>query len=75
MQIIPHHFHAAYKFRLMHGPGYHIKLSVPYIGRDIPDHLKEPRTPVGKGRVLIPGVTGQIQLLRIAVKLDGQHYC
>ena len=41
-----------------------------YIGRVIPEHVKDPRAPVDKSRVLIPGVTGQIpQLLRIAVKL------
>ena len=31
-----------------------------YIGRVIPEHLKDPRAPVDKSRVLIPGVTGQI---------------
>ena len=41
-----------------------------YIGRVIPEHVKDPRSPVDKSRVLIPGVTGQIpELLRIAVKL------
>ena len=41
-----------------------------YIRRVIPEHLKDPRAPVDKSRVLIPGVTGQIpELLRIAVKL------
>ena len=41
-----------------------------YIGRVIPKHVKDPRAPVDKCRVLIPGVTGQIpELLRIAVKL------
>ena len=42
-----------------------------YIGRVIPEHVKDPRAPVDKSRVLIPGVTGQIpELLRIAVKLQ-----
>ena len=46
-----------------------------YIGRVIPEHIKDPRTPVDKSRVLIPGVTGQIpELLRIAVKLHRHHY-
>ena len=46
-----------------------------YIGRVIPEHVKDPRAPVDKSRVLIPGVTGQIpQLLRIAVKLHRHHY-
>ena len=41
-----------------------------YIARVIPEHVKDPRAPVDKSRVLIPGVTGQIlELLRIAVKL------
>ena len=41
-----------------------------YIERVIPEHVKYPRAPVNKSRVLIPGVTGQIpELLRIAVKL------
>ena len=41
-----------------------------YIGRDIPEHVKDPRAPVDKSRVLIPGVTGQMpELLRIDVKL------
>ena len=31
-----------------------------YIRRVIPEHVKDPRAPVDKGRVLIPGVTGQI---------------
>ena len=31
-----------------------------YIGRVIPEHVKDPRAPVDKSRVLIPGVTGQI---------------
>ena len=40
-----------------------------YIGRVIPEHVKDPRAPVDKSRVLIPGVSGQIpELLRIAVK-------
>ena len=44
-----------------------------YIGRVIPEHVKDPRAPVS--RVLIPGVTGQIpELLRIAVKLHRHHY-
>ena len=46
-----------------------------YIGRVIPEHIKDPRSPVYKSRVLIPGVTGQIpELLRIAVKLHRHHY-
>ena len=46
-----------------------------YIGRVIPEHVKDPRSPVDKSRVLIPGVTGQIpELLRIAVKLHRHHY-
>ena len=46
-----------------------------YIGRVIPKHVKDPRAPVDKSRVLIPGVTGQIpELLRIAVKLHRHHY-
>ena len=46
-----------------------------YIGRVIPEHVKDPRAPVDKSRVLIPGVTGQIpELLRIAVKLHRHHY-
>ena len=40
-----------------------------YIGRVIPEHVKDPRAPVDKSRVLIPGVTCKIpELLRIAVK-------
>ena len=31
-----------------------------YIGRVIPEHVKDPRAHVDKSRVLIPGVTGQI---------------
>ena len=46
-----------------------------YIRRVIPEHVKDPRVPVDKSRVLIPGVTGQIpELLRIAVKLHRHHY-
>ena len=46
-----------------------------YIGRVIPEHVKDPTAPVDKSRVLIPGVTGQIpELLRIAVKLHRHHY-
>ena len=46
-----------------------------YIGRVIPEHVKDPCSPVDKSRVLIPGVTGQIpELLRIAVKLHRHHY-
>ena len=46
-----------------------------YIGRVFPEHLKDHRAPVGKSRVLIPGVTGQIpELLKIAVKLHRHHY-
>ena len=46
-----------------------------YIGRVISEHVKDPRPPVDKIRVLIPGVTGQIpELLRIAVKLHRHHY-
>ena len=46
-----------------------------YIGRVIPEHVKDPRAPVHKSRVLIPGATGQIpELLRKAVKLHRQHY-
>ena len=36
-----------------------------YVGRVIPEHVKDPRAPVDKSRVLIPSVTGQIpELLR-----------
>ena len=46
-----------------------------YIRRVIPEHVKDPRAPVEKSRVLIPDVTGQIpELLRIAVKLHRHHY-
>ena len=46
-----------------------------YIRRVIPEHVKDPRAPVDKSRVLLPGVTGQIpELLRIAVKLHRHHY-
>ena len=46
-----------------------------YIRRDIPEHVKYPRTPVKKSKVLILCVTGQIpELLRIAVKLHRHHY-
>ena len=46
-----------------------------YIGRVIPEHVKDPRMPVDESRVLIPGVIGQIpELLRIAVKLHRHHY-
>ena len=46
-----------------------------YIGRANPEHVKYPRAPVDKSRVLIPCVTGQIpELLRIAVKLHRHHY-
>ena len=46
-----------------------------YIGRVIPEHVKDPRAPIDKSMVLIPGVTGQIpELLRIAVKLHRHHY-
>ena len=46
-----------------------------YIVRVIPEHVKDPRAPVDKNRVLIPSITGQIpQLLRIAVKLHRHHY-
>ena len=46
-----------------------------YIGRGIPEQVKDPRVPVDKSRVLIPYVTGQIpELLRIAVKLHRHHY-
>ena len=46
-----------------------------YIGRVIPKHVKYPRAPIDKSKVLIPGVTGQIpELLRIAVKLHRHHY-
>ena len=42
-----------------------------YIWRVNPKHVKEPRVPVHKSRVLISGVTGQIPLLlRLAVKLN-----
>ena len=45
------------------------------VGRVIPEHVKDPRAPVDKSRVLIPGVTGQIpELLRISVKLHRHHY-
>ena len=40
-----------------------------YIGRVIPDHVKDPRALVNESRVLMPSVTGQIpELLRIAAK-------
>ena len=46
-----------------------------YIGRVIPKQVKDPRAPVDKSKLLIPGVTGQIpELLRIAVKLHRHHY-
>ena len=46
-----------------------------YLGRVIPEHVKDPRAHVDKSRVLIPGVTGQIpELLRITVKLHRHHY-
>ena len=46
-----------------------------YIGRFVPMHIKDPRAPVYKSRVLISGVTGQIpESLRIAVKLHRHHY-
>ena len=46
-----------------------------YIRRVIPEHVKDPRAPVDKSRVLISGVTGQIpEVLRIAVKLHRHHY-
>ena len=46
-----------------------------YIGRVIPKHVNDPRAPVDKSRVLIPGVTGQIpELLRISVMLHRHHY-
>ena len=35
-----------------------------YIRRVIPEHVKDPRAPVDKSRVLIPGVTGQIPELQ-----------
>ena len=45
-----------------------------YIGRAIPEHVKDPRAS-DKGRVLIPGITGQIpELLRLVVKLQRHHY-
>ena len=41
----------------------------------VTEHVKDPRAPVDKSRVLIPDVTGQIpELLRIAVKLHRHHY-
>ena len=46
-----------------------------YIGRTIPEHVKEPRAPVDKSKELKPGTTGQIlQLLRLAVKLHIHQY-
>ena len=40
-----------------------------------PEHVKDPRAPVDKSRVLIPSITGQVpELLRIAVKLHRHHY-
>ena len=46
-----------------------------YVGRVIPEHVKDPRTLVDKSRVLVPGITGQIpELLRKAVKLHRHHY-
>ena len=46
-----------------------------YIGRVIPEHVKDPRVHVDKSRVLISGITGQIpELLRIAVNLHRHHY-
>ena len=56
--------------------GYHVKLLVPCIsGESSPEHVKDPRAPVDKSRVLIPSVTGQIpELLRIGVKLHRHHY-
>ena len=53
----------------------HKALGPMYIGRVIPKHVKDPRAPVDKSRVLIPSVTGQKpDLLRIAVKLLRRHY-
>ena len=49
--------------------GYHINLLVTCISGETSEHVKEPRVPVEKSRVLISDVTGQIpELLRIAVK-------
>ena len=46
-----------------------------YIGRVIPEHVKDPRAPIDKSRVLTPGITVQIlELLSIAVKLHRHHY-
>ena len=43
----------------------HTAVGPMYIGRGIAEHVKYPRAPVDKSRVLIPGVTGQIpELLR-----------
>ena len=47
-----------------------------YFGRAIPEHVKEPRAPIDRSRVLQPSITGQVpQLLRLAVKLHKHHYC
>ena len=45
-----------------------------YIGRVIPEHVKDPRAPVDKSRVLIPGVTGQIPELLRRIMLN-VHRC
>ena len=46
-----------------------------YVGRAILEHVNEPRAHFDKGRVLIPGVTGQIpELLQLVVKLHRHHY-
>ena len=45
------------------------------IGRVIPEHVKDPRAPVDKSRVLIPCVTGQIpELLRIVKRRSVQSF-
>ena len=46
-----------------------------YFRRIIPEPVKDPRVPVDKISVLIPGVTSQIpEILRIAVKLHRHYY-
>ena len=44
-----------------------------YIGKAIPKHVKEPREPFDKSRVLISSITGQIPQL-LTVKLHRHHY-
>ena len=43
--------------------GYIKLLLVMYMGRAIPEHVKEPRMSVNKSKVLIPSVTCQIRYI------------